>query len=305
MFTGKSLKASEIKNVDGFKIIRDGSFSYVTKLESPLEKRLVPCTLEKHIKSCNKIDDVSGLIVPPSLADLVDDSKFLLTSDEPLESAFRIHEEISKIDNFQWENFETVIHPSCEISKNACISLNNVKIGKNVKIFDNAVVHDRTIIEDNCIIGANTVLGCNAFQVFKQKNKPQKIIPQSGGVKICQGVEIQSNCTVSRAIFGGFTEIGSETLIDSQVHVGHDCKIGKKVLIANQSSIAGRVFIEDGAYLAPNITISNGIRVGSNSKITLGSTVITDVAKDSVVTGFGALEHTEWMRQRIMQLRKK
>tara|TARA_Y100001970_G_scaffold52859_1_gene66902 strand:- start:23896 stop:24813 length:918 start_codon:yes stop_codon:yes gene_type:complete len=305
MFSAKSIKASEIKNLDTIKIIKDGSFSYITKLESHLENRLVPCTLEKHIKISNKIKNISGLIVPPSLMGLVDDSKFLLVSDDPLESAFRIHEEISKIDNFQWKNFKTEIHPSSEISEHAYISSSNVKIGKNVKIFDNVVIHDRCIIEDDCIIGANTVLGCNAFQVFKQRNKPQIIISQSGGVKIHKGVEIQSNCTVSKAIFGGFTEIGSETLIDSQVHIGHDCLIGKKVLIANQSSIAGRVFIEDGAYLAPNTTISNGIRIGANSKITLGSTVISDVAKDTTVTGFGALDHKEWMRQRIMQLRKK
>lgn len=305
MFTESKIFASELKCLKKTDIFRDGSFSYVTKMESNLNNRVVPCASLNYIKQANDYQNISGLIVSPKHVDLVNDSKFIILSVRPLETAFLIHEEISKLNNFQWSNFATEIHPTAKISSSAIIPKNNVKIGKNVVISNNVVVHERSLIGDGSLIGSNSSISCNAFQVFKQANGRQKIIAQTGGVKINKNVEIQSNCTISRAIFGGFTEIGSETLIDSQVHVGHDCFIGKKVLIANQCSIAGRVTISDNVYLGPNSTISNGIEIGENSKITLGSTVISKVPENATFTGFGALEHREWMRQRIMHLRKK
>lgn len=305
MFTKNLIKVSELSATKDLEVLKDGSFSYITKIESDLSDRLVPCSQEKHINSCNSDQTVNGLIVKKGLVDLVNKNKFIIISEKPLETAFKIHEEISNIKDFQWKDFPTQIDSSSSISENAIIAQNNVLIGKNVRISRNAVIHQRTIIEDNCVIGAGTVLSCDAFQVFNINEKHQKIIKQSGGVRLKNNVEIQSNCTVSRAVFGGFTEIGSETLIDSQVHVGHDCKIGKKVLIANQASLAGRVLIEDGAYIAPNATISNGLKIGKNAKITIGSTVISDVPENTTFTGYGAVDHKEWMRQRIMQMRKK
>ena len=305
MFTESKIFASDLRCLKKKDIYRNGSFSYVTKMQSNLNNRAVPCANLNYVKQANEYQNISGLIVSPKHIDFVDDSKFIILSEKPLETAFLIHEEISKLNNFQWSDFATEIHPTAKISSSAIIPMNNVKIGKNVVISDNVVVHERTLIGDESLIGSNSSIGCDAFQVFKHNNGRQKIIAQTGGVKINKNVEIQSNCTISRAIFGGFTEIGAETLIDSQVHIGHDCLIGKKVLIANQCSIAGRVTVSDNVYLGPNSTISNGIEIGENSKITLGSTVITKVPKNTTFTGFGAQEHSEWMRQRIMHLRKK
>ena len=106
MFTKNLIKVSELSATKDLEVLKDGSFSYITKIESDLSDRLVPCSQEKHIKSCNSDQTVNGLIVKKGLVDLVNKNKFIIISEKPLETAFKIHEEISNIKDFQWKIFQ-------------------------------------------------------------------------------------------------------------------------------------------------------------------------------------------------------
>lgn len=304
MFTNNTIAASLIAEILALDLRRDFSFSYAAKIHNPLQARVVPCGSQRHLQEALSFPEVVGVVVPESIARLVPIEMGLVVDDKPLAKVIEIHEYLVALKDFQWAGFPSRIDPDAYIDPSAFVAPNDVVIGKGSIVSAKAVVLPRSIIGQGSVIGPGSIIGCDAFQVAKA-NGVQRIIRQSGGVAIGDGVEVQSNCTVSRAVFGGFTEIGNETLIDSQVHVGHDCRIGRRVLIANQASLAGRVIIEDDVYVAPNVTISNGITLRSKSQITIGSVVMRNVPENQKVTGFNAQPHEKWMIQSIRMQRLK
>ena len=303
MFTGSKIRLSELVKSNELKVVRDADVAYVAKIPSHLPNRLVPCSTIKNLRELRAATGIVAVVVPSDLQDDVPNELGLIVAKNPLAAAMNLHEELISRDNLQWSNFETRVDKTAIIEPSAYVSPTDVEIGPGVRIAQRAVILPRTVIKKNVVIGPGTVVGCDAFQVFKQGDS-QRVIKQSGGVLVCSDVEIQANCTISRAVFGGFTTIGEQTILDSQIHVGHDCQIGQKVLIANQSSLAGRVEIEDGAYIAPNTTISNGLKISQGSQVTIGSVVLQDTKPGQKVTGYNAQPHEKWMMQFIRMQRQ-
>lgn len=296
MFTGKTLPLSKIlKSISlDAKLIRDCDITYVGKIPSRVEPRLVPCIKLEHIAEALTQTGITGIVTKPEFVSLVPNNLGLLASNNPIQSAYCIHEFLSQKKDFQWVSFPSRISKSAKIHPSAVIPEHDVIIGKNCTIHPNAVLYPRTIINEGSSIGAGSIIGCNGFEVDTSGTK-YRILPQAGGVKIGKNVDIQAKCTIVRSTFGGFTEISDEAMFDCQVHLAHDCYVGKRVRITACSEVSGRVEIGDDAYLGPNISISNGIRIGKNSHITIGSVVTRDVASGARVSGNFAIEHEKWI----------
>ena len=303
MFTQKTLPVSELAKDRNLRVLRDAEVAYVAKVPYPLPNRLVPCGALKHIRAASRETGIVAMLTPEALIDRAPAGIGLVVADNPLVAALDLHEVLIARENFQWQSFETRIDPSARVHPAAHVAGHDVEIGPDVRIDPGAVIMPRTIIGARSIIGPGTVVGCDAFQVFK-KNRVQRVIRQSGGVRIGVDVELQANCTVSRAVFGGFTEIGDQALLDNQIHVGHDCRIGRKVRIAGQATLAGRVIIQDGVYIAPNVTISNGLTLGEGTQVTIGSVLLQNTKPGQKVTGYHAQPHDQWI-QTIRARRRK
>jgi UDP-3-O-[3-hydroxymyristoyl] glucosamine N-acyltransferase len=194
----------------------------------------------------------------------------------------------------QWQSFPSRIHPKATIMDGAYVAPNDVVIGKNVTIFPNAVIMHRSIIEEGSSIGPGTIVGTDAFEVDITA-KPRRIVAQSGGVRIGRYVDIQAKCTIVRATFGGFTQVGDESKLDCQVHLAHDCRIGKGARIAACAEISGRVTMHDNVFIGPNASISNGLTIGRNAHVTIGAVVSRDVEENDRVTGNFAINHHKWL----------
>lgn len=304
MFTSNTIAASSVAETLSLDLRVDFRFSYAAKIPNPLKARLVPCGSSRHLQEALRFPEVVGIVAPESLASSLPSGMGFIADANPLAKVIEIHEYLVSLKGFQWAEFPSRIDSNALIHPSAIIAPYDVIIGAGTIVSAKAVVLPRSVIGRDSVIGPGSIIGCDAFQVARLRGA-QRIIRQSGGVTIGDGVEVQSNCTVSRAVFGGFTEIGDETLIDSQVHVGHDCRIGRRVLIANQASLAGRVVIEDDVYVAPNVTISNGLTLGSGCQVTIGSVVMRDVPANQKVTGFNAQPHDRWIMQSIRMQRLK
>ena len=304
MFTHKTLPLSDFASQVGSELLRNAQVSFAAKLPYDLPNRIVPCIDQQNIRKATATTGVVALIAPSKYADSVPLETGLCLAADPIRTALELHELLSEIPDFQWRSFPSEISETALVHPTAFIAERDVTIGPHVRIGPKAMVFPRSVIGADSSIGPGSVVGCDAFQVIKSTST-QRIIKQSGGVRIGRAVDIQSNCTISRAIFGGFTEIGDETLLDSQVHVGHDCKVGKKVLITNQVSLAGRVHVEDGVYIGPNATVSNGVTLKAGSQVTIGSVVLRDTLQGQKVTGYNALQHDQWMLQTIRSMKRK
>lgn len=160
----------------------------------------------------------------------------------------------------------------------------NVVIGNHVKIAENVIIHTGCVIGDHCEIGANTVLnpkvtlyggvkigqdcnihsgvviGSDGFGFVKQGERWTKV-PQIGGVRIGDRVEIGANTTIDRGAIDD-TVIGNDVILDNLIQIGHNVIIGDGTAVAACTGIAG------SAEIGKHCLIGGATNVNGHLKIT-------------------------------------
>lgn len=294
MFTGRTLSLADLDGQFGLTVERSCHFAYVGKIPSRLDQRLVAASSALHIDQAQAEPGVVGVITTPDLATLVLAPRGIAVTDHPLKALLAVQAHLAALPDFQWKGFKSRIDPTAVICPGAHVAPRDVVIGAGTIVHPNAVILPRTVIGQHCSIGPGTVVGTDAFEVDTSV-APHAMVRQSGGVRIADHVDIQAKCTIVRATFGGFTELGEGTKLDCQIHFAHDCVAGRNVRIAACAEISGRVDIGDSAFIAPNVSISNGLNIGPRAKVTIGAVVTRDVPADTIVTGNFAVEHHKWL----------
>jgi acetyltransferase-like isoleucine patch superfamily enzyme len=179
------------------------------------------------------------------------------------------------------------------------------KIDKNTTAFSSGVLYFcnspemkslftliRTHVHDDIYVKKNKIDACfdqplivfNAINENKYNN--QFLKPY---------VELLANVCVARALFGGETTLGEETVADNLVYIAHDVQIGRRVQICALVNILGRVEIGDEAYIGPSSVIINGARIGEKAKVSIGAVVTRDVPAGTTVSGNFAIPHDRFL----------
>ncbi|MDT3272405.1 UDP-3-O-(3-hydroxymyristoyl)glucosamine N-acyltransferase [Shewanella sp. SP2S2-4] len=148
----------------------------------------------------------------------------------------------------------------------------DVVIGSKTRLWANVTVYHDVHLGQDCIIHSGAVLGSDGFGYANERGQWIKI-PQTGGVRIGDRVEIGSNSTVDRGALG-HTEIHDGVIIDNQVQIAHNDIIGENTAIAGSTTIAGSVTI--GKYciiggscaIAGHLSIADGVHVSGATNIT-------------------------------------
>lgn len=287
-------RLSDFEGVAGLKVLRDAPFEVTAKLSTPLRDMLVPVRAEAYLAEVNASDRVAAVLTTPDLAGMIDIRFGVAIADDPVVAHAEVHSRCALARQAQLAAQENVIDPSARIDGSASIAGYGVSIGAGVVIGPKAVVQPGVVIERDCVIHPGVVLGVEGFQVGKIGGR-QRIVPQLGGVRLKPGVEILANSCVARALFGGETTIGEETVTDNLVYIAHDCQIGARVQICALVNILGRVEIGDGAYIGPSSVILNGARIGAGSKVSIGAVVTRDVPPGQTVSGNFAIDHDRFL----------
>jgi UDP-3-O-[3-hydroxymyristoyl] glucosamine N-acyltransferase len=277
-------------------VVRDASFFTTGKIPTRSGAKLVPVGAEKHLPELMaNLDDIAAVICPAELVEKIPEQLGVAVSASPLAAQYRVHVRLCDRPDYFWTGFETRIDPSARVHPTAWVAPRDVEIGAHTVIDAHAVVMPRTIIGAECFIGANTTLGSEAFETTKVDGR-DRLQRQAGGVKLGEAVIFLSNCAVARSVFPVFTEIGDGCGFDNLVHVAHDCLLEKGVKLTACSMLAGRVEMGEGSYVGPNATVSNGVSIGRKGYVTIGATVVRDVADETKVTGNFAIEHSRFIR---------
>lgn len=295
MFTLNKIQVSTIPLPQGSLLLRDGEICYVGKVFTRVPRRLVPVNSLSLLNTALDLEDVAGLIVTPELQDAPTEEKALILSDNPLKTAYAVHEYLCSLECFHWQDFPSFISPSARIDPSALVSERNVRIGANVQIGPHAYIAERSFIEDNVVIGPGVKIGVDAFEAAKGADRLRATI-SAGGVLIREGASIGSNSVIERATFGGFTLVEKHAFISSLAYLAHDTRIGPSTTIAAKVSIAGRTEIGEGCYIGLGSTIRNGLRVHNRAHVSMGSVVTQDVPEDTTVTGNFAVSHELWVQ---------
>jgi UDP-3-O-[3-hydroxymyristoyl] glucosamine N-acyltransferase len=168
-------------------------------------------------------------------------------------------------------------------------------VGEGTRLYPRVTVYHGCAIGARCILHSGAVIGADGFGQARDAGRWVKI-PQVGGVRIGDDVEVGANTTIDRGALDD-TVVGEGVKLDNQVQVGHNVVIGAHTVIAGCTGIAGSVsigrdcLIGGGVGIIGHLTICDGVTVSGYSFVTKSI-----VKPGTYTSGTPVMPHGEWLR---------
>jgi UDP-3-O-[3-hydroxymyristoyl] glucosamine N-acyltransferase len=193
------------------------------------------------------------------------------------------------------------IHPTASVDATAQVA-DSAWIGPHSTVEAEAVIGARVFVGPNCVVGQRSILETDTFLVaqvtichniqigqrvlvhpgavlgsdgFGLANDGQRWIkiPQLGGLKIGDDVEIGANTTIDRGALED-TVIAEGVKLDNQIQVGHNVRIGAHTVVAGCVGIAGSVIIGRHCRLGGGVGIAGHLQIADHVHIS-GMSLVT------------------------------
>ncbi len=194
-------------------------------------------------------------------------------------------------------------------------------IGRDAKIGPHTLFHPNVTFLSDCHIGergiiqSGAVIGGDGFGFANEQGHWIKI-PQTGGVRIGNDVEIGANTTIDRGALE-HTVIEDGVKLDNQIQVAHNCVIGAHTAMAGCVGVAGSAKIGKHCTFGGAAMILGHLTIADHVHISSGSLVSRSIAEPGQYTGFYPLaKNADWektaavvrqldaMRDRVRELEK-
>lgn len=183
----------------------------------------------------------------------------------------------------------TTIHPHVVIYP-------NVKIGAHCLIHAGVVIREDCTLGDDMVIQPGAVIGSEGFGYTPDPRLGLRAVPQIGGVKLGNRVDVGANSCVDRATLGN-TTIGEGTKLDNLVQIGHNARIGTNAIICGQVGIAGSATVGDRVVLAGNAGVADHITVASDVRVAAKTGVTISITEKGDYAGQPPVPVKLWLRQ--------
>jgi UDP-3-O-[3-hydroxymyristoyl] glucosamine N-acyltransferase len=181
-----------------------------------------------------------------------------------------------------------------------CVLLGHVVIYRGARIGKNFFAHTHSVVREFCQLGDNVtlqngvVIGADGFGFARDANGWHKIV-QSGITVIEDDVEVQANACVDRASIGE-TRVHRGAKIDNFVQIGHGSSVGENTMLCAQVGLAGSTEVGKNVILAGQVGVAGHCTIGDNAIATAQSGIPNDVAANTMVSGYPAIENRQWLR---------
>ncbi len=202
---------------------------------------------------------------------------------------------------------QVVIEANVEIAEHVvigpgCVIKRGSKIGPESTLTANITICDDVEIGARCIIHPGVVIGADGFGIANDKGKWIKV-PQIGGVKINDDVEIGANTTIDRGAITN-TVIGRGVKLDNQIQIGHNVVIGEDTVIAGCVGIAGSTVIGKNCAIGGGVGIGGHISIADGVHLT-GMTMVTKSITSAGVYSSGIpAEPTQQWHKNVIRYRQ-
>lgn len=163
------------------------------------------------------------------------------------------------------------IHPTARVHETALLG-KDVLVGPNTIIGEDVIIGDNTILEANVVVEKWTKIGENCHihfgSIIGAPPQDLKYQGEKSWVTIGDNNEIREYVTINRATGKDqVTQVGSNCLFLTNVHVAHNCVIGNEVVIANMTTLGGHTIIEDKANIGGMTGIHQFVRIGRGAMV--------------------------------------
>jgi len=188
-----------------------------------------------------------------------------------------------------------VIGDNCTILAHVYIGAEAV-IGDNTIIYPSVTIYRDCKIGNNCMIHANTVIGSDGFGFATNEKGEHKKIYQNGNVVIEDDVEIGSNVSIDRAVFGS-TVIKKGTRIDNLVQIGHNCEIGEYSVLVSQVGLAGSTKLGRNVVMGGQSATAGHLEIAPFSTFAARSGITSSIKEPGkTYAGFPLMGHRQWLK---------
>jgi UDP-3-O-[3-hydroxymyristoyl] glucosamine N-acyltransferase len=176
---------------------------------------------------------------------------------------------------------DAVIGPRCVIGP-ACLIAQGAHIGADCRLLGRVTLEHGVRLGARALVHCGAVIGSDGFGLARERGRWLKV-PQVGGVRIGDDVEIGANTTIDRGAMDD-TVIGDGVKLDNQIQVGHNVVIGAHTAIAACTGISGSVRIGERCMIAGACGLSGHIEIGDDVVLTGMSMVPHSVPRPGVYT---------------------
>lgn len=167
-------------------------------------------------------------------------------------------------------------------------------LGRGTRLHPRVVLYRGTRLGERCVVHAGAVLGADGFG-FATSPEGHRKIPQVGGVRVGDEVEIGANSAIDRGALDD-TVVGDGTKIDDLVMIAHGVRLGPRALLAAQAGIAGSTRIGAGAMFAGQSGAAGHLTLGDGVIVAAKTAVLEDLPDGAFVAGIPAVDHRVWKR---------
>ena len=176
-------------------------------------------------------------------------------------------------------------------------------IGFQGRIAARVVICGGVRIGARVIIHPGVVVGADGFGIANDDGVWVKI-PQLGGVRIGDDVEIGANTTIDRGALAD-TVVENGVKLDNLIQIGHNVHIGAHTAIAACTAIAGSTRIGRRCTIAGAVSIGGHLEIADDVHLTATSAVPNSIREAGVYSsGMPIQENRAWRRNtaRLRQL---
>jgi UDP-3-O-[3-hydroxymyristoyl] glucosamine N-acyltransferase len=176
-----------------------------------------------------------------------------------------------------------------------CVVFERSHIGEGARLVANVTVYSDCVIGKRALVHAGAIIGSDGFGFANDAGRWVKV-PQLGGVRIGDDVEIGACTTVDRGAIED-TVIGDGVKLDNQIQVAHNVRIGEHTAIAGCVGIAGSTTIGRHCAIGGGVGIVGHLDIVDGVTVTATSFVSQSIKQPGVYSSGVPLEPTDhWHR---------
>ena len=179
------------------------------------------------------------------------------------------------------------IHPHVTVGYNA-------KVGENTILYPHVTIYHDCRVGNNCILHAGSVVGADGFG-FAPSPEGYEKIPQLGIAVLEDDVEIGANTCIDRATMGA-TVIHKGVKLDNLIQIAHNVEVGSNTVMASQVGVAGSAKIGEWCMFGGQVGVAGHIKVGDHVNVGAQSGIPGNTKSGQTLMGYPAIDPRQFAK---------
>jgi len=206
----------------------------------------------------------------------------------------------ARVDPSAWIGAMAVVEEDAEIGPRVFVGPGSIvgsgcRIDADSRLVARVTLCAGTRVGKRVLIQPGAVVGCAGFGFAKDGRRWVRI-PQLGGVRLGDDVEIGANTTIDRGALED-TLITDGVKLDNLIQIGHNCSIGENTAMAACSGISGSTRIGSNCTIAGAVGMAGHLTIGDDVHFTGMAMVTRSVTEAGLYSsGIPAMPNAQWRR---------